>query len=146
VWRCEPRSSSTSQRPADQELVIKESCFRHRACLVVHILRLYIRCIVVEESHGAPILDLLVRAIKVKRARGERALPVSGARTVSEDEASPVSETGDVEFKQDRIEVVSGDGAESVVEDRANGVSQLESLGFHWNLLSQTRWLIIMKR
>ena len=36
-----------------------------------------------EESHGTPILDLLVRAIKVKRARGERAL------SVSEDEASP---------------------------------------------------------
>ena len=67
-----------------------------------------------EESHGTPILDLLVRAIKVKRARGERALPVSGAGTVSEDEVSPVSETGDVEIKQDRIEVVSGDGADGV--------------------------------
>jgi len=44
--------------------------------------------------------------------------------------ALPVSETGDVEFKQDRIEVVSGDGADGVVEDRADGVSQLESLGF----------------
>ena len=95
---------------------------------------------VLEESYGVPILDLLVRAIKVRRARGERALPLSGA--------------GDVESKQDMIEVVSDgqsptsadDGAEPVteavaepvvdpvaeplVEPVSKSVAELESLGF----------------
>jgi len=78
---------------------------------------------VLEESYGAPILDLLVRAIKVRRARGERALP-------------------DVEPKQDMIEVVSGAGALPVSGAGALPVSgagalpvtepvaELESLGF----------------
>jgi hypothetical protein len=61
---------------------------------------------VLEESYGAPILDLLARAIKMRRSRGERTLQVS------------VGTQPDLrsESKQDMIEVVSGAGALPVSE------------------------------
>ena len=89
---------------------------------------------VLEESYGAPILDLLARAIKMTRSRGERALPVS------------VGTQPDLrsESKQHMIEVVSeeqspsGDtpvaerlrGDTPVAEAVAEPVAELESLGF----------------
>jgi hypothetical protein len=96
---------------------------------------------VLEESYGAPILDLLVRAIKVRRARGERTLPDVESKqdmieVVSDDGALPVSGVG--EHRRASALPVSGAGTLPISDDVtlpvtepvAEPVAELESLGF----------------